>query len=112
MALSDFKVFVQANPTLVESVKKGDMTWQKFYELYDLYGPESNVWNEYIARDSESKKVAFKDVLGYMKNIDVEEVRKGIENIQKVVSMVQGFGGEKKPQTVREPRPLYQHFED
>ena len=47
-----------------------------------------------------------------MKNIDVEEVRKGIENIQKVVSMVQGFGGEKKPQTVREPRPLYQHFED
>ena len=102
MALSDFKVFVQAHPTLVESVKKGDMTWQKFYELYDLYGPESNVWNEYITRDSESKKVAFKDVLGYMKNIDVE----------KVVSMVQGFGGEKKPQTVREPRPLYQHFED
>ena len=39
MALSDFKVFVQAHPTLVESVKKGDMTWQKFYELYDLYGP-------------------------------------------------------------------------
>ena len=23
------------------------MTWQKFYELYDMYGEESTVWDEY-----------------------------------------------------------------
>lgn len=112
MALNDFKIFVQAHPTLAEHVKNGTMTWQKFYELYDLYGPESNVWNEYISKDNDSKKIALKDVLGYMKSVDVDEVRKGIENIQKVVSMVQGFGGEKKSKPSHEPKPLYQHFED
>ena len=39
MSLDNFKKFVKENPKLVNFVRNGDMTWQKFYELYDLYVP-------------------------------------------------------------------------
>ena len=26
------------------------MSWQKFYELYDLYGEDNNVWNDNLIK--------------------------------------------------------------
>ena len=46
MSLDNFKKFVKENPKLVNFVRNGDMTWQKFYELYDLYGPFHDIWNQ------------------------------------------------------------------
>ena len=34
--LDNFKQFVKNNPTFANYVKDGNMTWQKFYELYDI----------------------------------------------------------------------------
>lgn len=48
MSLDNFKKFVKENPKLVNFVRNGDMTWQKFYELYDLYGPFHDIWNKYL----------------------------------------------------------------
>ena len=45
--LDNFKVFVKKNPTFATYIKDGAMTWQKFYELYDMYGEDSTVWDEY-----------------------------------------------------------------
>ena len=36
MSKEEFKGFVQKNPKLIEYVRNNEMTWQKFYELYDL----------------------------------------------------------------------------
>ena len=30
-----FKNFARIHPELVEYIKNGEMTWQKFYEIYD-----------------------------------------------------------------------------
>ena len=35
--LTSFKEFVKNNPSLVKFVKEDKMTWQKFYEMFDLY---------------------------------------------------------------------------
>ena len=43
-----FKNFVKTKPELIKFVQNGKMTWQKFYELYDLYGEDEKVWNKYI----------------------------------------------------------------
>ena len=32
-----FKAFVRRNPQLVNFVQNKKMTWQQFYEIYDLY---------------------------------------------------------------------------
>ena len=35
--LDKFKEFVKQNPSFASFIKDGSMTWQKFYELYDMY---------------------------------------------------------------------------
>ena len=39
--LEEFKNFVKDNPKLINYVKNNEMTWQKFYEMYDIYGKEN-----------------------------------------------------------------------
>ena len=38
MKKEEFKQFVRQNPGLIKYVKSGEMSWQKYYEIYDLYG--------------------------------------------------------------------------
>ena len=35
--IDNFKSFVKKNPNLVTHVKEGNMSWQRFYELYDSW---------------------------------------------------------------------------
>mgnify|MGYP001030228419 CR=1 FL=1 len=56
--LTNFKQFVKQNPSFIKFVKSNEMTWQKFYELYDLYGEESEVWDEYRNKKTEEQEVA------------------------------------------------------
>ena len=44
----EFKAFVRKNPILVKYVKNNEMTWQKFYEIYDIYGENNDVWIDYL----------------------------------------------------------------
>ena len=43
----EFKNFVKTKPELVSYIKDGNMTWQKFYEIYDLYGSDEEAWKDY-----------------------------------------------------------------
>ena len=43
----EFKVFVRTKPELVSYVSSGEMTWQKFYEIWNLYGNDEKVWEKY-----------------------------------------------------------------
>lgn len=43
-----FKEFVKKNPILIKYVDSNEMTWQKFYEMYDLYGDDNSVWDKYL----------------------------------------------------------------
>ena len=44
----EFKEFVKKNPSLINHVNNNQMTWQKFYELYDMYGDNNDIWDKYI----------------------------------------------------------------
>ena len=48
MSKESFKEFVKKNPRLIKYVKNNEMTWQKFYEIYDIYGEDKNAWSEYL----------------------------------------------------------------
>ena len=43
----DFKEFASKNPSLAKYIENGEMSWQKFYELYDIYGEDESVWSKY-----------------------------------------------------------------
>ncbi len=114
----EFKEFVKGKPELVHYVRNGEMTWQKFYELYDLYGTKEDVWTPY---QNETKKTVEKattafgmaEVLEWLKTVDLDSVQNGISSMQRVLGVLQDFGSKEevtKPEY--KPRPLYKHFED
>lgn len=120
MSKETFKSFVRENPNLVKHVNNNNMTWQKFYEMYELYGTNNSVWDNYLkteTNDTVSSKFrsaenAFRELMGVVKGINLEKVQKGIDSIQKTISLVQELGTGNSASTQYESRPIYKKFED
>lgn len=115
-----FKEFVKNHPILVKYVRNNEMTWQKFYEMYDLYGEDHDIWNDYM-----EKKVATTvattagtgmDFMSWLKNIDLDSLQDNINSVRRVVGVLQDFGSKDSSTSNNtssyKPRPLYKHFED
>jgi hypothetical protein len=119
--VDEFKSFVKEHPVLIRYIKNKEMTWQKFYEIYDLYGEDESVWNEYLTVRQEKKETIssntnhFEDFINMAKNIDMDKVQDGLTSLQKTLSL---FGdlfinkdGNVNTNSYN-PRPLYRKFED
>lgn len=115
----NFKNFVRTNPGLIKYVKNGEMTWQKFYEIYDLYGEENEAWASYLQKEikeekKETSSSTVGDFLTFLKTIDLDSLQESVSSFQRVLGV---FGDltNKKTDTPKEeykPRPLYKHFDD
>lgn len=130
MSKETFKMFVRSHPELVNYVNNNKMSWQRFYEMYDMYGENNSVWNSYFttttdtintnvaatASNTISKKTVgdtpIKEIFNMVKQMDLETVRKGVDGLQKAVGLVQDLTVNKKMATNYQARPLYQHLDD
>lgn len=122
MSKEEFKSFVRKNPSLIKYVNNNSMTWQKFYEMYDMYGESNDVWNNYLGTTSNnivktstlsSSENAFRELVNTVKGINLEKVQKGINSLQKTISLVQELGSSNNATPKEyERRPIYKHFED
>ena len=59
----EFKDFIRVNPSFASYVNSGEMSWQKFYEMYDLYGPDNDVWDRYKTLKQEKEPNKINDLL-------------------------------------------------
>ena len=122
MSKEEFKSFVRKNPSLIKYVNNNSMTWQKFYEMYDMYGESNDVWNNYLGTTTNnivktstlsSSENAFRELVNTVKGINLEKVQKGINSLQKTISLVQELGSSNNATPKEyERRPIYKHFED
>jgi len=119
--IEEFKTFVRKNPSLIKFVKSNQMTWQKFYEIYNLYGEDESAWNDYRStRSSEPEQaiassVALGGFLNWLKGINLDAVQEGVNSIQRVVGVLGDLSSKDTSTTQKEeykPRPLYKHFDD
>lgn len=111
-----FKNFAKKHPELIEHVKNNNMTWQKFYEMYDIYGEDENVWKKYISNSSGVFNAD--EITKKIKNIDVNSIEEHIRTAQKALSIVSELTGKKGSKSAvssvipKVPRPINKFFED
>lgn len=113
-SIDKFKQFVKENPSLLKHVRNSEMTWQKFYEMFDLYGSDNEVWSDYITKEVKTvaKTTSF-DLLNWLKNVDMDSFQENINSVKRVISVLQDLGTSNTASTsTYKPRPLYKHFED
>ena len=112
--IDEFKSFVKKNPKLVKYVKNGESSWQKFYEIYDLYGEDDDAWKDYLGVATVASTASLTDLFGWVKNLNLDSIQSGVNNLQRVLGVVQDLKGSDntKPTNEYKPRPMYKHFED
>ncbi len=113
----DFKLFARKHPELVRFIQNGEASWQKFYEIYDIYGEEESAWQPYFAKQTTSSTdYSFKSITDKIKNIDLNSIQEHITTAQKALGIVQeltGKGSSAAAATeVVSPRPINKIFED
>lgn len=114
----DFKLFASKHPELVRYIKSGEATWQKFYEIYDIYGEEESAWQSYFTNQTSNNDYNFKSITDKIKNIDLSQVQEHITTAQKALGIVQELTGKGSAATsaaateVIHPRPINKIFED
>ncbi len=120
MSKESFKNFVKTHPELATEVMNHQTTWQDFYELYELYGENHQIWNNYLKKEEkepvfQAGTTSMAEFINMLKKIDLNSVQKTVGSLQKTIGLLQdiGIGSNSKSSTsVYEPRPIYQHFDD
>ena len=96
----EFKSFVKQNPVLIKYIKSGEMTWQKFYEIYDLYGSDYNAWKDYLKQEEEKKETNNRgDFVSFIKNIDMDKIEEGVNSLQRVLGVITEMAVKNKTET-------------
>ena len=91
MSKESFISFARVHPELAKEVLRGNASWQQFYEIYEIYGENHSIWNQFMKKDSIDLN-SFKDVFAAMKKIDLNQVQEGIGNLQKTIGYLQDLG--------------------
>ena len=120
MKQEEFKNFVRTKSELIKYVQNGEMTWQKFYELYDLYGTDESIWNKYILRDRSGVEDSISKITNMVKNVNVDSIKSHINTAQKAIDFVSDLTKKNPTSNIAEnltkgpvsPRPLNKFFED
>ena len=115
-----FKNFVRKNTNLASFVEDKKMTWQQFYELYDLYGEDSDVWDKFKNNNSTSNNLnnvgvvgTIKEIYNLLKGIDLETVQKALTTADKAIEAFKGFNKKDNINNSSfDERPKYKYFED
>jgi len=110
--LDKFKEFVRKHPSFANYIKDGSMTWQKFYELYDMYGEDSVVWNDY--NDNSKKSPTLNEILTMAKKIDMNKLQDGVNSLSKAVGLFSDLFASKGTTNNDgyTPRAIYRKFDD
>ena len=95
--IDEFKKFVSIHPEFAYEIENGRTTWQKLYELYDMYGEKSSIWNGFL---KENNSFDLKSLFNTLKNINLDSLEENISSIQKAVGIVEEFTKPTKEETI------------
>ena len=90
--LDEFKNFVKENKFLIDKVHNKEVSWQKLYETYDIYGPTHELFKkEIIKKNSQNilSKEGIANAINIFKDIDLDKLSNSLDSLKKVVGTIQ-----------------------
>ena len=111
----EFKNFVKKYPELAVHVKNNTYSWQDLYQVYDIYGEEKEVWDQFINVETDSRDAPLIELAALVKGVNLANVQKYINNAQKAINVVQELTTKtepKIPEIPKTPRPINKFFGD
>ncbi len=111
---SEFKKFLNKHPEILRFIKNKEMTFQDFYEIYDIYGEENDVWNKYFKEDSDTSSTRDKisELTSIFKNINMDNIEHHVNNAQKAISIIQELTKKSPEVLTKVDRPISKFFGD
>ncbi len=117
----EFKAFARMHPELLDYVRNKEMTWQQFYEIYDIYGSDEAAWSSYFKKNvsqGRSNAEPLGAITEKLKNIDMNSIQEHIKTAQKALNLVSELTGKSETTSSltasvpKVPRPIDKFFED
>lgn len=93
MSKENFIKYARRHPEFANYVLNGKITWQQLYEIYEIYGEDNNIIENYNSNNIDLN--SFKDVFKVIKNIDLDSIQNSIGSLQKTIGLIQDIGGKK-----------------
>lgn len=115
----EFKSFARLHPELLDYIRNKEMTWQNFYEIYDIYGNDENAWAKYLNKQTTVNPKDTVNVLTEkLKTMDMNSIQEHIKTAQKALNIVSELTGKSDVASSltssipKVPRPINKFFED
>ncbi|MBR3890684.1 MAG: hypothetical protein IKJ30_01255 [Bacilli bacterium] len=85
----EFKRFIKDKEFLIDKVNKGETSWQKLYEIYDLYGENASIFKEEVKEETRENKT--NNLLKAFEDIDVNKINENLEGVRKILAVLGEF---------------------
>lgn len=115
-SVQQFKEFIRTHPHLIQSVRNGENSWQELYEDWYLLGEDDPKWGTAKGKEGESQtksdsKIGMSQIMGILKNIDVNQVQNQMQQLSHAIGAIQGVigqfqGQESQKQQESPPHPF------
>ena len=93
MSKESFILYARRHPEFATQVLSGKVTWQQLYEIYEIYGENNNIIENYSKSNIDLN--SFKEVFKAIKSVDLESIQSGINGLQKTIGLIQDIGSKK-----------------
>ena len=96
--LDEFKLFIKDQEEVLDKIHKGELSWQKVYEIYDLYGPSNALFKQpqNETRNSKQSNNQINNALKAFQDIDMDKISNNLQSIQKVLGIFGEFSKNNK----------------
>lgn len=111
---SEFKNFISQHPEILKYIKTKEMSFQDFYEIYDIYGEDEVTWNKYFSNidETSSTKDKINELTRLFKNVNMDNIEHHVNNAQKAISIIQELTKKSPEVLTKVERPLTKFFGD
>ena len=94
--LDEFKVFIKDQDEVLTKIHKGELTWQKVYEIYDIYGPSNSLFKQPKKETRSANNSQLNNALKAFQDIDMDKISNNLQSIQKVLGIFGEFSKNNK----------------